>query len=455
VDPETAALVDSYKKTVCKNYISLNPGQIDDRLGGMSFYVTRKYDGEFSMLLWNGTDLFTVNTGGKVRTGLPCMEEAAKLLKAAGIREAAIPSELHVDEARGRRRVFDVLAALADPSLHDSLRLAPFDIVSLNGEPFRAASYGAAHEKLEALFPGGGYCGPVRCQGADSKALVKDLFVKWVEEEGAEGLVVRSELPLIYKIKPRYSIDAAVVGFSESAENRGQIRSLLLALMPEEGIFQIIGRSGTGLGEELKRELFERLMGMKIPSKYTETDSNHVAFHMIRPEIVIELTVNDVLFETGSGAIFNPKLEIKNNEYRRVGAVPGISVVFPIFERIREDKTVSLRDVRLAQADEIVFNPYAEPAAAARELPESTVLCRDVYKKTQGTKLMVQKFLAWKTNKEHAGYPAYVVSYTNFSSERADPLQCEVRVSGSREQILELYQNFMEKNIKKGWAKVE
>lgn len=31
------------------------------------------------------------------------------------------------------------------------------------------------------------------------------------------GGVVRSDLPFVYKIKPRHSIDAVVVGFSEGA----------------------------------------------------------------------------------------------------------------------------------------------------------------------------------------------------------------------------------------------
>ena len=70
---------------------------------------------------------------------------------------------------------------------------------------------------------------------------------------------------------------------------------------------------------------------------------------------------------------------------------------------------------------------------------------------------MVQKFIAWKTNKENdpgAMYPAYVLAYTNYSSDRADALQSEVRVSNNKEQILALYDAFIEKNIKKGWDKI-
>jgi hypothetical protein len=460
VDKETTDLAASYKKDVCKNYISINPAQIDERLGGTSYYVTRKYDGELAVLFWNGTECFALNSGGKVRMGLPCMEEAAELFRAAGLTQAVIPAELYVDEEKERSRVFEVLAALADKSLHGRLRLAPFDIVSLDGKPFRAAFYGEVHKKLAETCGTGAMVQPVRCETVDSKNQVKALFAKWVDEEGGEGLVVRSELPMIYKVKNRYSIDAAVIGFSEgTGDTKDQVRTLLLALMGEDSSFQVIGRCGNGLGDDLKRELLPKLLGMKVDSKYIETDSNHVAFHMIRPELVIELNINDVLFETGSGPIFNPRLEIKNNMYHRAGTVAGVSVVFPIFSRFREDKTVNLQDVRLAQVNEIGY-PYAEKTEESAALAPSEMIKREVYKKTLGPKLMVQKFLVWKTNKEKtpaaggAAYPAYVFSYTNFSSDRAEPLQSEVRVSGNRDQILAICEGYMDKNIKKGWERV-
>jgi hypothetical protein len=455
VDANTVDLVAAYKKEVCKSYISLNPGQIDTRLGGSDFYVTRKYDGEFAMLCWTGETLFAINSGGRVRAGLPCMEEAGKLLRAAGVKDALIPAELYVSEEEGRCRVFEVRAALSDREQLARLRLAPFDLVRLDGAPFKADSYGDTLQKLAGLFAGGNpWIAPVRCQRVQSKAAVKELLAAWVEGEGAEGLVVRSELPLVYKIKPLYSLDVAVVGFSEGvAENKGQIRSLLLALMPADGVYQIVGHTGNGFDEELRKELFERLLALVMPSKYIETDSNHVAFHMVKPELVIELNINDVLFETGSGVILNPRLEIHAGEYRSIGAVPGVSVVYPIFKRLRADKTANAQDARLAQIAEFAFAGDIKPDAYSGEPPRSKLLRRDVYKKEAGGKLMVQKFMAWKTNKEAHGYPAYVFSCTNFSSERAEPLNSEVRISSNEAQILEICQDFVEKNVKKGWVK--
>jgi len=91
-----------------------------------------------------------------------------------------------------------------------------------------------------------------------------------------------------------------------------------------------------------------------------------------------------------------------------------------------------------------------------RELPKSEVIFREVYIKIlKGTN--VQKFMAWKTNKEDidSSYPAYVMNYTNFSPTRGDSLKRDVRISNSKEQVLALLQGFIDKNIKKGWEKVE
>lgn len=46
------------------------------------------------------------------------------------------------------------------------------------------------------------------------------------------------------------------------------------------------------------------------------------------------------------------------------------------------------------------------------------------------------------------------MNYTNFSPSRGEALKKDVRVSSSTEQILELLQGFIDKNIKKGWEKV-
>jgi hypothetical protein len=298
----------------------------------------------------------------------------------------------------------------------------------------------------------------VRCETVKSSDKVKELFAKWVDEEGGEGLVVRSELPMVYKIKNRHSFDTALVGFSEgTGSTKGLVRTFLLALVSEDGGYQVIGKCpAAAIDEATRKSLYTKLLKMEIKSDYTEVDSNNVAFHMVKPEMVVEVSFNDLLFENSDGPVFDPRLELVKNAYHRERSVYGINMVNPVFERFRTDKKVNPQDVRAAQINELISNPYAGDKEEKGDLPKSQLLQRDVYKKTQGDKLMVQKFLVWKTNKDKISgvdYPAFVLSYTNYSSDRADSLQYEVRISDNKKQIMELYAGFIEKNIKKGWEK--
>jgi len=454
-DQADALTAIGYKKEIARNYISITPDQIDARLGGSDYYVTRKYDGEMSVLFFDGEQAAIINRSGRIRTGLPCTEDAKAALIAAGVRQAVIPAELYVDETAGRTRVFHVLNALSDQKKIDSLRLAAFDILQLDDEPFKAMSYGQTHDKLAELFASATLVTPVLSKPCGSKAGVKEIYADWVDGQGAEGLVVRTELPLVYKVKPRHTIDVAVVGYSEgSGDQAGQVRSLLFAMMGSKDEFQVIGKAGTGMSEELKTELLGRLSEMVVDSQYIETDSNRVAFRMVRPEIVIEVMINDVLFDTATGYIDNAVLSFEQGAYRHLGTVHGISVVSPVFVRFRDDKKAVHDDIRLSQISDFSFVPDA-PVVSEAGSAKSELLKRVVYKKQLGTKLMVQKFMVWKTNKPAPDYAGYVFHYTNFSSERKDPLQREVMVSDDEDQIMALCDASIETNVKKGWTAVE
>jgi len=449
-DPADAQTAIDYKREVCRNYINLSADQIDSRLGGTSYFVTRKYDGEMNVLFFDGKQAAIINRSGRIRTGLPCVEDACQGLRDSGVDSAIIPAELYADESEGRTRVFNVLNDLSDEKKIGSLRLAVFDILQIDGEAFKPISYKDTHDRITELFRTEKLCQPVECVPCKSKSEVKEVYADWVETGGAEGLVVRTDMPLVYKIKPRYTIDVAVVGYSEgTGDQKGQVRSLLLAMMPSDDEFQIIGRTGNGFTEEEKVALLARLAPLIVDSQYIETDSNHVAFHMIRPEIVIELMINDVLFDTLSGTIYNPILGYESGKWLRKGDVEGISVVFPIFQRFRDDKKAIREDIRLEQINDFSYVPVAE--VSTEELPHSTVLRREVYKKEAGGKLMVQKFLVWKTNKPAPDFPAYVFHYTNFSSDRKDPLQRDVMVSDDESQILDLCDGSIAANVKRGW----
>jgi hypothetical protein len=312
--------------------------------------------------------------------------------------------------------------------------------------------YANTHNKLAELFTQNNYCAPVLCQEAHTKARVKELFNEWVTKQGSEGLVVRTETTIAVKIKPHLSVDVAVVGFSES-DLPGFVRTLLYALRNEDGTFQVIGRTGSGLTADQKKELYHRLMPLKIKSNYIETDSNHAVFHLIKPALVLELQANDVLFENASGNIINPLLELKDGMFKHCGSSPGFSLVSAVIERFRDDKKCDTIDVRISQISSRVYNPHLATWRQTTNNAPSKLLVREVYKK-ESTTPMVMKFLVWKTNKEDNNYPSFVFSFTNFSAGKSDPLSVDVRVSNSEQQIMRLYQDSVAKNVKTGWTKV-
>ena len=134
--------------------------------------------------------------------------------------------------------------------------------------------------------------------------------------------------------------------------------------------------------------------------------------------------------------------------------MPGVSLIHPIYMRSREDKDNSTENIRFEQISKIVLiEDVEESAEKSADQAKSKVILREVYTKESKGALTVQKFLAWKTNKDGQDprFPAYVFNYTNYSPGRAAPLKRDVRISQSEKQIRQIAAAFMEKNIKKGW----
>lgn len=446
-----------YKKEFLKKFIAIAPQQIDSRLGDAVYWATRKYDGEYAEIFYENGVAVTVNRSGRIRTGLPCTDEVVELMQNNGITQAVIPAEIYVYEEKRKTRVNDLINALANQKKIDKLRLACYDIIELNGKEWKPKNYGETLEKLDHIFSGGTLVHSVDWQIAKSNARVKEVFHDWVEVQGSEGLVVRSEMPFVWKIKPRHNVDAVVIGFTEgTGEARGQVRTMLLALMPEEGRYQIITKVGGGMTEKQKRELYGYFSHRIIKSEYVQTDSNHVAFQMVKPDRVIEFSVNDVRWESPSGIIQNTVLEISEGVWRVVSEVNGISFVAPIIERFRDDKRADAEDVRLSQVES--FSSFEPEEVEKIEMPKmhpSQVLFREVYKKQIGDKIMVFKLMGWKTNKEKTGdWTSFVLYTTNFSTQRQQRLQREVDITDDYGQLQQLRVRTRDENVKKGWERI-
>ena len=95
-------------------------------------------------------------------------------------------------------------------------------------------------------------------------------------------------------------------------------------------------------------------------------------------------------------------------------------------------------------------------------LPSAEVIKRETFTKVLKGETMVRKFVLLKTNKAPSStnpgsesqigdeFPAFVLR-TDFSPNRKDPLQRDVMVSNSLEQIQSLFISLRDENVKKGW----
>ncbi len=310
---------------------------------------------------------------------------------------------------------------------------------------------------MVSLFTGKNVC-PVEGKYVVGKHEVEQIYEQWVTEGGAEGIVVHSELPIIYKVKSRHTIDAVVIGYTVGEDiHEGMVRDIMVAVMTEDGRLHQFTTLGNGFSDAQRTELLAKLSGMHVDSEYIETDSRNVAYQMVRPEIIVEVSVIDLVAENSKG---EPKMDMllsytAEGGYTIEAQTPGVSAHSPVFVRFRDDKSCNPTDIRISQLTDLC--PFAEAKVVLMgNLPKSEILVRRIYTKGEGPKLMIQKYVVWKTNKEQSGiYPAYILHYTDFSVGRKEQLKRDLRASNSEEQIKKLMDEMIASNVKKGWNEVK
>lgn len=441
-----------YKKNIANKFALVEGANLRLRIGGENLCVTRKIDGHMQIAFFDGSQTFLLNSNGKEKAaGLKCIDILNQSLKDAGLKQAVIAAELYMPNEGGRPRHSDVARALADDNAKHELRLAPFDIVELDGTPWVAESYADTHRRLCEIFKDK-EVEPVEMQVASDVNQVQSIYDEWVVNEGAEGLVIHVG-NVVWKVKPRHTLDAAVIGYTLT--DRG-IRSLMFAMRREDGMYQMFTQGSTGMTDEQRADVAARLAKSHVESQYVLSDSRGIAYQMVKPELVFEISVVELVAKGNDDKVrMNPLLTFDDEKgWLLESTTPGVSAINITVESERTDKTPTPTDVRVSQLTDLV--PFEEvEGASAGPLPASTLLERRVFKKTSGVKTMLHKFLLWKTNKEQSGrYPAYIVFHTDFSNGRADMVKTDMMYSSSEAQARELFEAEIASNIKKGWNEV-
>ena len=442
-----------YKKNVAGKFVLVEGAKLKQRIDGERFAVTRKIDGHMQVVFYVDGQVFMLNANGKQKAEkLKCLDAFAEAVKAAGLKQAVIAAELYLPRPEGRPRCGDVQAALADDAKRDQLALAPFDIIELDEEKWHAEHYADTHNKLCTIFQNE-QVKPVQMRNASSKDEVQEIFDEWVGGESAEGLVVHSESPIVWKVKERHTIDAAVIGYTTA--DRG-IRDLMFAVRRPDGLFQMFVLGSTGLTDEQRADIAQRLSTKHVESQYVLSDSRGIAYQMVKPELVFEISVLELVARGNDDKIkMNPLLRYDEEQgWLMEGTTPGVSALGITLERERTDKQPNETDVRISQLTDIC--PFEEPEGGKAELAKSELLERHVYKKVSGEKVMLHKFLLWKTNKEQSGrYPAYIIYHTDYSSSRKEMIKRDMLYSNDEQQIRDLLAAEIADNVKKGWEEIK
>jgi hypothetical protein len=458
-DPFVPMKSQEYRRNLGARMVALDKASVKEKLPACDCFVSRKMDGECTMLLIDGDQCCSVNPGGVVRSGLPFMEEAVTLVGKSKHKQMLLAGELYVARTDRRPRVHDVSKVARQPQSQadlDSLQFAVFDILDLDGKPAPSA-YAEAFKTIESVFKKGTRVHPVETVRGKTVDDVMKIFEKWVDGEGAEGLVVRSDSGGQFKVKPRISLDVAVLGFTEGTGDRvGMLHDVLVGLMRKDESFHILGRVGGGFSDDERRDWLSDLKDMSAQSDYAEVNDS-VAYQMVRPEWVAEISCLDLINQTTRGGSIDRMVlgyDMPLNMYQSIRRLPLASPISPTFVRRREDKSILHADLRINQVHDVVEVAMLDRDARQLSMPRSELLRREVFTKTLKGNLMVRKLLLWKTNKESEGgnFPAFVAYFTDFSPARATPIDRDIRVSNSREQIELLLNELKSENIVKGWA---
>jgi hypothetical protein len=454
-DTRLDEIANRYKKAVAGRYRAIAPGEISAIPRGKCF-ASPKIDGElwFAELADGKATVFT--RGGRRLADAPVVKELAAAASRAKT-SLVVAGELHARDGSPRPRVGDVATALSSGK-HDRLGFKAFDIVEAGGGPPPVA-YEDRLTILRQVFGGDGgeSVGVVQTEEVSDPAGLAAFVPDWVSSGKAEGMVVRSASGEVFKVKPSFTLDTVVCGFTTKAHESDQARSLLMGLVRPDGAMLLVGSVGNMAGAEVRKEILKALLDGECGSRFRHSSSDGALYRFVQPRVVVEVTCTDLQFEDSSGDSIR-KWVIRHDEsqWHPVIDARSVSLIHPVVSRIRIDKVADDLDARVSQLDERFLAGGFAQKLAPRAMPPSTVLRRDVWTKTSKTGTAVRKLLVWKTGKESqwAGWPAWIVHFTDYSPDRKTPLERTMRTALTEDDAMAVAAELVTENIKKGWEPV-
>jgi hypothetical protein len=466
-------IASQYETQVSRKMVSLTQDQLTKRFSTAELVLqTTKLDGEGVFIYFDRASIdpnqacFCFNSSsGRVRVHFPALDALEASLRQSSVQKGLFRAELYLPEQIRDRRatIGDVLRVSfsEDANAIGKLKLAMLDIIMLNGKDLRAnqSQFEQTWNLLGELF-GSDQTAPFhRPQGAivpENQLL--QLFVEKIAA-GEEGMVVRRlQRVETYKIKPRLSLDAVVIGYvAGEFEGMYGVTSLLVAMNypladpkavpkdePNKIYFQTLVRIGSGLTDQQRLEFLNLFNAIHVENPLTMTDTDGRTIQFVKPEHIVELSGEDLV--TNVPGADRPNLTQlmawNGSDYEFLGLYPCPRPTFATFSQLRLDKQVQNGGARLEQ---IISDPQL-PKIQAIAPSATKILRREVY--TKGTD-MVRKLVVVENGAEQA--IPYLVYWTDFSSKRKEPLKVSVSYALSLTRAEALAEQLIAENIVKGW----
>ncbi|MCA9604899.1 MAG: hypothetical protein KC619_04870, partial [Myxococcales bacterium] len=417
-----------------------------------------KLDGELWFLVKREGEVALCAFNGRVVRETPLLAEAERLL--ADAPDVVFAGELVATppEHVGRARVHHVATAFGDEAEH-TLRFHAFDVVEDDGKDALLSDYATRLERMRALLGGGERVGVVETATGDPKEVLR-LYREWVLSDRFEGVVVRSDRGLTYKIKSTLTIDAAIIAYGERITGDvRQVREMSVALLRDDGTWQLLGAVGGGFSEQDRADWHARLSTLEVPSRFRLANREGTLSKFVRPEIVVEIRCSDLL-ATDSWDTQIRRMSLRFREdggWEPLYETPTAVMIHPVFQRERADKTIDAGSIGMTQITSRV--PLETPeGAAADAVPQasSEIVRRCVFTKTTKGLVAVRKYLVIDTHKgEEGSWPPYLVYFTDYSPGRKDALQTTLRTAASMASAEAHVVEWLDKNVKRGWGEVE
>ena len=447
MDKQLSEKILNYKNAVASKYLPVRSDQISKRVFDMEkYFLSTKIDGQICFIIKKKTSIDLVNHNSTPFERQELIDELKNSLKK---HEGIYVGEIYYHSDDKRTRTYDLKKEIKDPK--SDIRIAVFDLLEHDNEQYNENDWTTKKSLLKSVFSAGKNAFFLNEIELQNKKEIEDEFKLRAEDQNEEGVVVRGENGPVFKIKEYLSFDLVILGYVNGYQNNSSLlKEILVGVKNGKDTFLVIGIVVNGFSVEDREKFSSAFDKIKVESDALEISNSKIPFTMIEPKYVVEIESTDIMNSTSSGVIKRNILRY-NKKYILEKSSPSVSLTTPVIIKFRDDKKVNDNDVGINQIERVI-NLEDDNYKEADKKP-SKVLKKEIYvKEVKGLK-MVKKFFVWETNIQSDEFPKFVFYKVDYSPSRASKLNRDIKVSNDKKQILNIYKDSIESDIKKGWNK--